>query len=108
MQKPANSEGVPPKRIKLAGVTVLQGPNARTNADQRIRIRVRGGPTRSSAAGEVRYFTVIRGPKGKTSIRTYGRPDLRIVVRQKAPATSKYRKFTKKTVYVDGRRRSKN
>lgn len=103
-QKPANSKGIPPKRIKKRGVTVIQGKNALTNAGQRIRARVFGRPMAASAAGETRYLTVIRGPKGKVSVRTYGKR-LRIVVRQSAPATDEYRRYARTTLYVNGKRR---
>jgi hypothetical protein len=48
-------------------------------------IVVRGGPAKPTAAGEVRHFTVVREPNGKTSLRTYGYPNLKLRVTQKAP-----------------------
>ena len=102
-QKPANGKGKPPARIKRKGVTVITGSNARTNAGQLIRTRVRCVHG-SAAAGEKRYCTVIRGPKGKVSLRTYGRPNLKVVVVQYAPATSAYKAYRKRTVYLNGRK----
>ncbi len=94
----------PPKRIKLSGLTVITPKNARTNAGQLVRTIVRGGPVKPTSAGQVRYFTVVRGPKGKTSIRTYGYPNLRVKVTQEAPATTGYITFTRTTTYNKGRR----
>jgi hypothetical protein len=93
-----------PKRIKRAGLTVLTPKNARTNAGQRVRTKVRGGAIKTTAAGEVRYFTVIRGPKGKVSIRTYGYRNLKFKVTQKAPSTKEYKRFTRTATYLKGRR----
>ncbi len=104
-QKPANSAAKPPKRIKTSGLTVIAGKNPRTNAGQRVRTRVDGRPIRPTASGEVRYFKVVRGPKGKVSVRTYGYPGLRIVVRQTAPSTTGYKRYKRTSVYLDGRRR---
>ncbi len=93
-----------PKRIKSSGLTVITPANARTNAGQRVRTTVRGGPVKPTAAGEVRYFTVVRGPNGKTSIRTYGYPNLRFKVVQKASATEGYKRFTRSATYTGGKR----
>jgi YVTN family beta-propeller protein len=94
-----------PKRIKRSGTTVITVRNARTNAGQRVRTIIRGGPVKAAAAGEVRYFTVIRGKKGKVSIRTYGYPNLKFKVTQKAPSTSDYKRFKRTAVYVRGTKR---
>jgi hypothetical protein len=94
-----------PKRIKLSGLTVLTPANARTNAGQRVRTIVRGGPVKPTAAGEVRYFTVVRGPNGKTSVRTFGYPNLRLKVVQKAPAVEGYTAFQRQATYLNGKRR---
>lgn len=94
-----------PKRIKLSGLTLITPADARTNAGQRVRTIVRGGPTKAAAAGQVRYFVVVRGPKGKVSVRTFGRTDLRLVVTQKAPATDGYTPFARSATYVAGKRR---
>ena len=94
-----------PKRIKLSGLTVITPANARTNAGQRVRTIVRGGPIKSTAAGEVRYFTVVRGPDGKVSVRTYGNPNLRLRVTQKAPAVPGYTDFRRQASYLGGVRR---
>jgi len=93
-----------PKRVKLNGLTVITPANARTNAGQRVRTIIKGGPAKASAAGEVRYFTVVRGPKGKTSIRTYGHRDLKLKVSQKAPAVTGYTAFARSASYIRGRR----
>jgi hypothetical protein len=94
----------PPKRIKRAGTTLITPAKARTNAGQRVRTIVRGGPIQASAAGQVRYFKVIRGKKGKVAIRTYGYRALKIRVVQRAPSTPDYRKFKRVTVYKYGKR----
>jgi Regulator of chromosome condensation (RCC1) repeat/Abnormal spindle-like microcephaly-assoc'd, ASPM-SPD-2-Hydin len=94
-----------PKRIKLSGLTLITPADARTNAGQRVRTIVRGGPTKASAAGDVRYYVVVRGPKGKVSVRTFGRRDLKLVVTQKAPATAGHTEFNRSATYVAGKRR---
>lgn len=94
----------PPKRLKRVGTTVITRPKARTNAQQRVRTTVRGGPMKASATGQVRYFSVLRAKSGKVAIRTYGRKDLKITVTQRAPATSGYLRFKRDTVYVNGER----
>ncbi len=94
-----------PKRIKISGLTVLTPANARTNAGQLVRTVVRGGPVKPTAAGEVRYFTVVRGPNGKTSVRTFGYPNLRLKVAQKAPAVEGYTAFQRQATYRNGKRR---
>ena len=93
-----------PKRIKVSGLTVITPANTRTNAGQLVRTLVRGGPVKPTAAGQVRYFTVVRGPKGKTSVRTNGYPNLRLKVTQKAPATTGYTAFTRTATYTKGTR----
>jgi hypothetical protein len=93
-----------PKRIKVSGLTVITSTNARTNAGQLVRTIVRGGPIKPTAAGQVRYFTVVRGPQGKTSVRTYGYPNLRLRVSQKAPATAEYTPFARTATYTAGTR----
>ena len=98
-QKPANARGIPPKTVNSDGVTLIQGANARTNTGQRIRALVTGHPTGTSAAGETRYLTVIRGPEGRVAVRTYGIP-VRITVRQTAAPTEGYKRYLRKTVYV--------
>lgn len=102
LQRPLGQRGLPPEEIGLSGVTVLTGKNARTNSGQRIRTKVAAGTT---AAGEVRYFRVIRGPKGKVSLRTYGHKNLKVVLVQSAPATAEFTAYRKRTVYVGGVRR---
>lgn len=94
----------PPKRLKRVGTTVITMPKAHTNAKQRVRTTVRGGPLKASATGQVRYFTVVRGKKGKVAIRTYGYKNLKITVTQRAPATSGYLRFKRDTVYLNGKR----
>ena len=93
-----------PKRIKLSGITLITPAGARTNADQPVRTIIRGGPGTPSTAGEVRYFTVLRGPDGKVSVRTYGQPGLKLRVTQKAPAVTGYTAFTRTATYTGGRR----
>lgn len=104
VQKPANAKGKPPARIARDGVTVITGRNARTNARQSIRTRVRCVPVKAAAAGQTRYCSVIRGPKGKVSLRTYGAV-VRVIVVQSAAPTAEYKRFLKRTVYVDGRKK---
>lgn len=91
-----------PKRIRLSGLTLLTPTGAHTTAGQPVQTLVLGGPT---AAGETRYFTVVRGPKGKVSVRTLGHRDLKLVVIQRAPATSGYAPAHRRVVFVGGRRR---
>lgn len=93
-----------PTRIKVSGLTLITPANTRTNAGQRVRTIVRGGPKKPTAAGEVRSFTVIRGANGRTSVRTYGKPNLRLVVVQRARATQGYSAFTRTTKYTNGKR----
>lgn len=93
-----------PKRIKVSGLTVITPANARTNAGQLVRTIVRGGPIKPTVAGQVRYFTVVRGPQGKTSVRTYGYPNLRLRVSQKAPANAEYTPFARTATYTRGER----
>ena len=93
-----------PARIKLAGLTLITPANARTNAGQRVRTIVRGGPAKPSAAGEVRDFTIVRGPRGETSVRTFGRTDLRLIIIQKAPATAGYTALRRSARYLGGER----
>ncbi len=93
-----------PKRIKVSGLTLITPANARTNAGQLARTIVRGGPTKPTAAGEVRYFTVVRGPNGKTSVRTYGFPNLKLRVTQRAPATEGFTAFSRTATYTNGKR----
>lgn len=69
-----------------------------------MRTTVRGGPTKPTAAGEVRYYTIVRGPNGKTSVRTYGHPKLRLKVTQRAPATEGYTAFKRTATYTGGKR----
>lgn len=105
VQKPRDVRGRPPQRIKLAGLTVLTGRNAVTNAGLPIRTVVRARPMGVSVQGEVRYFTVVRGKQGKVSIRTFGYPRLKVVLVQQAPPTVMYLPMRQRTVYVSGRRR---
>lgn len=105
VQKPRDARGKPPVRIKVAGTTVLTGRNALTNAGQRIRTGVQVPIKGTRAQGEVRYYRIIRGPKGKVSIRTYGRPGLKVILTQSAPATDAYKPYRLRTVYVNGAKR---
>jgi hypothetical protein len=93
-----------PKRIKLSGLTVITPAGARTNAGQRVRTVVRGGPITATVAGQVRYFTVVRGPRGKVAVRTFGYRDLRLSVTQKAPAVERFTAFERQATYTKGRR----
>lgn len=93
-----------PKRIKLSGLTVITPANAPTNAGQLVRTRITGGPMKATSAGQVRYFKVVRGPKGKVSVRTFGQPNLRLNVTQTAPATSQYTPFRRGATYLRGLR----
>ena len=95
----------PPKRIKKRGLTVLTPAGLRTNAGQSLKTRVRGRVIGSVAAGDLRTFSVVRGPRGKVSVRTFGRDDLRLVVRYAAPATKRYTAYRKTVAYVRGTRR---
>lgn len=103
-QSPRNAQGMAPKRIRTAGVTVLTGSNARTNADQLIRTRVRCTLDQHATAGEVRLCKVQRGANGKVTLRTFGQEHLKVVVVQSAPATSAYEAYRKVTVYTDGKK----
>ncbi len=91
----------PPKRIKKRGVTVLTKKNTRTNAGVRIKTKVAG----KAKKGKVRYFRVIKGPKGKVSVRTFGRKRWRLVLTRSAPATDRFEAYRARTVYVNGKRR---
>ena len=91
-----------PKRIKRSGLTLITPANATTNAGQLVRTLVTGRPIQSAAAGQLRYFTVVRGPNGKTSVRTFGYPNLKIRVTQKAPATQGYTAFSRPATYIRG------
>lgn len=92
VQAPRDSKGQPPKAIKKTGTTVLTGKNARTNAGQRIRTAVR---VHAPAATRPE---VVKGRKGKVSIRTYG-PGFTVVLTQSAPATDGYQAYRLRTVY---------
>jgi hypothetical protein len=94
-----------PKRIKVLGLTPLTPANARTDAGQPIQTMGRGGPLQPRAAGQVRYFRMVRGPHGKTGIRTFGHADLKIVIIQRAKGTAQYRPFERRVVYINGVRR---
>ncbi len=72
---------------------MLTGRNARTNAGQLIATKV---TVKSPAEG--RTHKMIRGAKGKVSIRTYGKP-LRVTVIHRAPATAEYLAYAKRSVY---------
>ncbi len=91
----------PPKRIKKRGVTVLTKKNTRTNAGVRIKTKVAG----KAKKGKVRYFRVIKGPKGKVSVRTFGKKRWRLVLARSAPATDTFEAYRARTVYVNGKRR---
>ena len=93
-----------PQRIKLSGLTVITPANALTNAGQRVRTLVRGGPTNPTAAGDARYYVVVRGPEGKVSVRTFGRTDLKLRVTQTAPATTGYTAFRRAATYLGGKK----
>lgn len=93
-----------PRRIKRDGVTVITPAGARTNAGLRPRTRVKGWPRRASAAGDVRYFVVLRGNKGRVAIKTFGYPHLKFEVTQRAPSTAEYRAFLREAAYVNGHR----
>ena len=94
-QRPASGKGKPPAKIKQSGLTVITGKNARTDAGQMIRTQVRCAQTR---AGKDPLCTVIRGPKGKVSLRTYGQR-VRVVVVQSARGTTDYKPYRLRTVY---------
>src|SRR5690606_26577110 len=92
VQTPANAKGLPPKAIKRAGVTVLTGRNARTNSGQLINTKVTVKPKTAK-------YKIVRGPKGKVSLRTFGVKKLKVVLVQSAPATDTYLPYRKRTVY---------
>lgn len=102
-QKPVKRAKLP-ARVKRAGLTVIAPANARTNAGQRIATTVRCRPGKPAASGQVRFCSVIRGPKGKVRVRTYGQP-VQVVVTQRAPATTTYKAMRVRSVYVNGRKR---
>ncbi len=93
-----------PKWIKLSGLTLVTPKGARTNAGQPVRTLITGGPRNPSAA-KGRSFTIVRGPDGKTSIRTYGRPDLRFKVTQRAKPIAGYTAFKRTERYIGVKRR---
>ena len=103
-QKPANGKGKPPARVKKSGVTMIAGANPKTNAGQRIRTRVRCVPIKAAAAGETRYCTVKRSANGMVMLTTYGKP-VRVIVLQRAAPTTEYKRYFKRTVYVNGKKR---
>ena len=49
-----------------------------------------------------RYFRIIRGPRGKVSIRTFGVDGLRIVVVQRARGSASFEPFVRTAIYRDG------
>ena len=83
---------------------MITRPKARTNAQQRVRTTVRGGPMKASATGQVRYFSSCARSRARSRSAPYGRRDLKITVTQRAPATSGYLRFKRDTVYVNGER----
>lgn len=91
-QKPLTARGLPPAAIKRKGVTRLTGRNARTNAGQLMTTTVKVRP-------KVAKYKVVRGPKGKVSLRTFGRVKLKVVLVHSAPATDTYLPYKKRTVY---------
>ena len=50
-------------------------------------------------------YRIIRGSKGKVSIRTFGYRGLRVVLTQTAGATANYLAYREVTTYVNGRQR---
>ena len=90
-----------PRRIHSSGLTVITPANTRTNAGQLVRTFVRTAPINPTTAGEVRFFTVLRGRNGRVAIRTYGFDNLRIRVTQRAPATSEYLPFERRATYTN-------
>lgn len=96
-QAPRDRKGVPPKRIRKKGLTVVVGSNARTTADQRISTQVK------VKAKKGRY-RVLTGRGGKLRIRTFGKPLKRVTLVQRAPETSTYLPYERTTVYRKGKR----
>lgn len=92
-QSPRDAKGSPPKAIKAKGLTVLTGRNALTNAGQPIATKVK-----VTSSGKGRAYRIIRGSKGKVSIRTYGKR-LKVTLVHSAPATGDYLPYTRRTVY---------
>ncbi len=88
----------PPKRIKKRGVTVLTPKNAKTSAGQAIATTVTG-------KGKGKAFKVIRGKKGKMSVRTFGAKGWRLVLTRSAPGNDTYEPFSQRIVYKNGKRR---
>lgn len=98
LPKQAQTAPKPPKRIKKRGITVLTPKNARTNAGQSIATKVTG-------KGKGKAFKVIRGKKGKVSVRTFGKKGWRLVLTRTAAGAGTYEPFKQKVVYVNGKRR---
>jgi hypothetical protein len=95
-QVPRDAKGIPPKRIRKEGRTVLVGRNALTNASQPIQTAVRVKAPKSR-------YRIIKGRKGKVVIRAFGKPLRRVTLIQKAPETSAYLAYERKTVYRKGK-----
>ena len=102
-QKPVGRNALP-KSVKKSGTTVIAPANAVTNASQKLRTRVRCVPLKSATAGEVRYCSVNRKANGKVTLTTFGR-SVRVIVVQTAAATTEYKRYVKRTVYVNGEKR---
>ena len=54
-----------------------------------------GGQTAVLSVASNALSGLVRGTNGKTSVRTFGYPNLKIRVTQKAPATQGYSAFTR-------------
>jgi hypothetical protein len=90
-----------PKRIKKRGVTVLTKKNARTSAGLPVSTKVSG----KAKKGKIRLFTVIKGKRGKVSVRTFGKKGWRLVLTRTAAGNDVYAPWRQRTVYVNGKRR---
>ncbi len=98
LPKKAQTAPKPPKRIKKRGLTVLTPKNAKTSAGQPIATKVSG-------KGKGKAFQVVRGKKGKVSVRTFGKNRWRLVLTRTAAGNDLFEPFSQRTVYKNGKRR---
>ncbi len=77
-----------PNTIKSGGKTVLLPRTCRTNARQEVQVRVTGRP-HLSGRGDGAFFGLLKGPRGRISIQTFGH-QLRVTITYSAPKKGKY------------------
>lgn len=94
-QAPTNNCVVVPKRLPRKGTRVLMKPNCKTNAKQRVKVKV---TAKLRNRGEVTLFRVYKVKsgknKGQTRIRTYGFK-LKAKIAWSAPATTAFKPYKK-------------